>query len=359
MPIPHTAGRSGRLRLGYVAGFGAAQTVLPMAEIAEAERLGFDSVWTSEAWGMDAVSTAAWILARTERLKVGTAIMQMAARTPTCAAMSAMTLAALSGGRFMLGLGPSGPRVIEGWHGVPFDKPLARTREYVAIVRQVAAREAPLAHRGRHYRIPWDGPGSSGLGAPLRSALPAMPALRIYTAAVTPKGIACAAEVADGVLPIWMDPARPELIEPHIAEGLARAAGAAREREAFDVAPFVFVSLDEDLERARAPVRAHLALYIGGMGPRDRNFYNDYARRMGYEHAAARIQDLWLGGEKRAAAAAVPDELLDAVALIGPAARIRERLDTWKEAGRRGHVASLLAAGCSIEAMRLLAAELL
>jgi F420-dependent oxidoreductase-like protein len=329
-----------------------------MAQVMEAERLGLHSVWTSEAYGTDAVSTAAWILARTARIRVGTAIMQMPARTPTCAAMTAMTLNAMSGGRFLLGIGPSGPRVVEGWYGVPYGRPLSRTREYVDIIRQIAAREAPLVHRGRDYRIPYDGPDATGLGVPMKSILHADRDLKIYTAAITPKGIACAAEVADGVFPIWMSPERPELIEPHVAEGLGRAARP-RERSAFDVAPLVSVSLGDDLERARRPVREHMALYIGGMGPRGRNFYNDYARRMGYEEAAQRIQDLYLSGERTAAAAAVPDELLDEVALIGPAARIRERLQAWKEAGKRGHVGSLLAAGCSVEALRLLAEEIL
>src|SRR5262245_12807387 len=208
------------MRLGYVAGYGASQLELPMPQIMEAERLGLDSVWTSEAYGTDAVSTAAWILARTKRIRVGTAIMQMPARTPTCAAMTAMTLNAMSGGRFILGIGPSGPRVIEGWYGVPYGKPLARTREYIDIVRKIAAREAPLVHHGSHYRIPYDGPDGTGLGTPIKSILHADRTLRIYTAAVTPKGIACAAEVADGVFPIWMDPRRPELIEPYVAEGL-------------------------------------------------------------------------------------------------------------------------------------------
>jgi F420-dependent oxidoreductase-like protein len=346
------------VKLGFVAGYGAARLELPEAEIAEAERLGYDSVWTSEAYGTDAVSTAAWILARTTRIRVGTAIMQMPARTPTCAAMTAMTLNAMSGGRFILGLGPSGPKVVEGWYGVPYGKPLARTREYVSIIRQVAAREAPLRHQGEHYRIPWDGPGASGLGEPIRSILHADRSLRIYTAAVTPKGIACAAEVGDGVFPIWLDPERPELIEPHVAAGLAKRA-TPLDRAGFDVAPFVMVSLDDDLERARAPVRAHMALYIGGMGPRGRNFYNDYTRRLGYEAEAARIQDLYLAGEKKAAAAAVPDRLIDQVALAGPAARIRERLGAWKAAGRRGTVGTLLAGGASVAALRLLAEELL
>jgi F420-dependent oxidoreductase-like protein len=346
------------MKLGFVAGYGATQLELPMTQVEEAERLGFDSVWTSEAYGTDAVSTAAWILARTRRIRVGTAIMQMPARTPTCAAMTAMTLNSLSGGRFILGIGPSGPRVVEGWYGVPYGRPLARTREYIDIIRQIAAREAPLLHQGPHYRIPYDGVDATGLGAPMKGILHADRGLRIYTAAVTPRGIACAAEIADGVFPIWMNPDRPELIEPHVAAGFARAA-MPRERAAFDVAPMVPVSLHADLERARQPVRVHMALYIGGMGPRGRNFYNDYTRRMGFEAAAIRIQDLYLAGAREAAAAAVPDRLIDEVALVGPAARIRARLAAWKDAGRKGTVGSLLAAGCSVEALRLLAEELL
>lgn len=346
------------MRLGFVAGYGVAQASLPMDLVLEAERLGFHSVWTSEAYGTDAVSTAAWILARTTRIRVGTAIMQMPARTPTCTAMTAMTLNALSGGRFLLGIGPSGPRVVEGWYGVAYGRPLSRTREYIDIVRKVAAREAPLVHQGRDYRIPYDGPDATGLGVPMKSILHADPGIRIYTAAVTPKGLALAAEIADGVFPIWMNPERPELIEPHLAAGFARA-GAARDRAAFDVAPLVPVSLGDDLEAARRPVREHLALYIGGMGPRGRNFYNDYARRMGYAEAAQRIQDLYLAGDRAAAAAAVPERLIDEVALVGTAARIRERLGAWRDAARRGLVGSLLAGGCSAPALRLLAEELL
>lgn len=344
------------MRLGFIAGYGAAQVRLPLEEALEAERLGFDSVWTSEAYGTDAVSTAAWILARTTRIRVGTAIMQMPARTPTCAAMTAMTLNALSGGRFILGIGPSGPKVIEGWYGVAYGRPLTRAREYVAIVRQVASREAPLHHHGFHYRIPYDGPDASGLAAPMKGILHADPALRIYTAAVTPKGLACAGEIADGVFPIWLNPERPELWEPHVADGLHESG---RRREDFDVAPFVPVAMGDDLERCRQVVKRHLALYIGGMGPRGRNFYNDYARRMGHDQAAARVQDLYLAGDTAAAAAAVPDALVDEVALAGPADRIRARLAAWREAGRRGQVNSLLAGGASIEALRVLAEELL
>ncbi len=350
------------MRLGFMAGYSPAAVNVPMADILEAERLGFESVWTAEAYGSDAVSVAAWILAQTRHIKVGTAIMQMPARTPTCAAMTAMTLSALSGGRFLLGIGPSGPRVIEGWYGVPYGKPMTRTREYIDIIRQIAARRAPLEHEGYHYQIPFTGPGASGLGKPMKGILHGDPDLKIYTAAVTPAGLRTAAEVADGVFPIWMDPDRYELIGPYLDEGFSKGAQSgvpARGLATFDLAPFVNVSMGDDLEECRKPVRAHMALYIGGMGPRQKNFYAEYVQRMGYESEARLIQDLYLTGRKVEAAAAVPEALIDAVALVGPAGRIRERLAAWKSAGRAGQVTSMVLLGASPEAMRLLAAELL
>lgn len=346
------------MRLGVVAGYAPAALNVPMEQILAAEQLGYDSVWTSEAYGSDAVSVASWILARTTRIRVGTAIMQMPARTPTCAAMTAMTLNALSGGRFLLGIGPSGPRVVEGWYGVAYGRPMTRTREYIDIIRQIASREAPLQHAGVHYQIPYKGADSTGLGRPMQSILHADRQLRIYTAAVTPAGLSTAAEIADGVFPIWMDPERFDLIGPHLAAGFAKRAGG-QPRADFDVAPFVPVVLGDDLDACRAPVRAHLALYIGGMGPRQKNFYTDYARRMGYEAEAAQIQTLYLAGRKDEAEAAVPDRLVDAIALVGPAARIRERLSVWKAAGARGEIGSMLLAQASVEALRLIAGELL
>jgi F420-dependent oxidoreductase-like protein len=346
------------MRLGVVAGYSPSALNVPMEQILVAEQLGYDSVWTSEAYGSDAVSVASWILARTTRIRVGTAIMQMPARTPTCAAMTAMTLNALSGGRFLLGIGPSGPRVVEGWYGVPYGRPMTRTREYIDIIRQIASREAPLQHAGFHYQIPYKGPDGTGLGRPMQSILHADRQLRIYTAAVTPAGLSTAAEIADGVFPIWMDPERFDLIGPHLAAGFAKRAGG-QSRADFDVAPFVPVVLGDDLDACRAPVRAHLALYIGGMGPRQKNFYTDYARRMGYEAEAAQIQTLYLAGRKDEAEAAVPDRLVDAIALVGPAARIRERLSVWKAAGARGEIGSMLLAQASVEALRLIAGELL
>ncbi len=346
------------MRLGFVAGYSPAKMSIPMDLVLEAESLGYDSVWTAEAYGSDAVSPAAWILAKTSRIKVGTAIMQMPGRTPACTAMTAMTLDQLSGGRFILGLGPSGPQVVEGWHGVPYGRPLTRTREYISIIRKILAREAPVEHQGYHYQMPYRGEGATGLGKPLKSILHGDPALKIYTASISPNGVRCSAEVADGVFPVWMNPERFDLFEQPLKDGFAKAGGG-KSLEQFDVAPFVSVVLGDDVEQCRAPIKGMLALYIGGMGARDQNFYNDYAVRLGYEEEASRIQDLYLAGKKAEAMAAVPDQFVDEIALVGPSERIVERLGAWKEAGSKGHVGSLLVAGASPQALRLLAEEVL
>jgi F420-dependent oxidoreductase-like protein len=347
------------VKLGFLVGYSGAGMALPLDRVIEAERLGFDSVWTSEAYGSDAVSPAAWLLARTTRIQVGTAIMQMPARTPAMAAMTAMTLGALSGGRFILGLGASGPQVVEGWHGVPYGRPVQRTREYIAIIRAILARKEPLAFAGEHYQIPYAGPGASGLGKPLKSIMHGDPGLKIYTASIAPASIRMSAEIADGMFPIFMDPARFDLFAPALEAGFAKAGGG-KSLASFDLCPFVPVSMDDDLAAARRPIKQHLALYIGGMGAREKNFYNDYAKRLGYEAAAARIQDLFLAGRKAEAVEAVPDALVDAIALVGPAARIRERLEAWKEAGARRHVhAMLLGANASAEALRVVAEAVL
>ncbi len=346
------------MRLGLIAGYSPAELTIPMDRILEAERLGYHSVWTAEAWGSDAVSPAAWILAKTEKIHVGTAIMQIPARTPACAAMTAQTLYALSGGRFILGLGPSGPQVIEGWHGVAYGRPLTRTREYVSIIRKILERKERVTHEGYHYQIPYAGSDATGLGKPLKSILHGDPSMRIYTASISPNGIACSAEVADGVFPVWMNPERFDLFEESLAEGFAKAGGG-KTLEDFDIAPFVMAVMGDDLERCRGPVRGQLALYSGGMGAKDQNFYNDYAKRLGYEEAAAEIQDLYLSGKKADAMAAVPAELIDDVALVGPWERIRDRLGAWKEAGKKGHVRSMLIGGGDAELLRNLAEEIL
>ncbi len=347
------------MKLGIGAmGFGP-KAQIDLDRIRRAEELGFDSAWTAEAYGNDAVTPATWVLANTTRLKVGTSIMQMPGRTPAMAAMTAMTLDHLSGGRFILGLGASGPQVAEGWHGVPYGKPLTRTREYVQIVRQILAREKPLEFHGEVYDVPATGPGTTGLGKPLKSILHGNPEIPIYTASISPAGLRCAAEVADGVFPMMMDPENFDSVYlTHLEEGFARAGGG-KGLAGFAVVPGVTVVLSDDLEKARMPVKGHLALYIGGMGARNKNFYNDLAKRLGYEEAAVKIQDLYLDGKKAEAMAAVPDELVDAVHLVGSKDRVRDRLQAWKEAGRKGWVHTLNVGSPQVEALELLAEELL
>lgn len=329
------------MKLGLRLEMSGAQPRVPMDLVLEAERLGFDSVWSSESWGSDAVSPAAWVLAQTTRIKAGTSIMQIPARTPAMAAMTAMTLDALSGGRFILGIGPSGPQVVEGWHGVAYGRPIARTREYVEIIRKAVERTGVLTYSGDHYQIPYAGADASGLGKPLKSIIHGNHALKIYIAAITPAGIRNAAETADGVFPVFMSPERFDVLEPHLEAGFAKTGGK-RTLANFDICPFVPISLHDDVGQARLPVKQHLAFYIGGMGAREKNFYNDYAKRLGYGAAAAQIQDAFLSGRRNEAVAAVPDELVDEVALAGPAQHIRARLDGWKAAAARRHVDTIL-----------------
>jgi F420-dependent oxidoreductase-like protein len=327
--------------------------------IKHAEKLGFDSAWTAEAYGNDAVTTATWVAAKTETINVGTAIMQMPARTPAMTAMTATSLNQLSGGRFKLGLGPSGPQVVEGFHGVPYGKPLTRTREYIEILRLIWAREKPLEFSGTEYQIPCTGEGTTGLGKPLKSILHGDPSIPIYTASISPNGLACAAEVADGVIPMMFDPERyDEVLKPHLEKGFAKSA-AQKSLENFDVMTSCTVIVSDDIEKAMAPVKANMALYIGGMGARDKNFYNDYAKRLGFEEASVKIQDLFLSGQKPEAIAAVPDELVDAVHLVGPRDKIRDRLQAWKEAGKRREVGTMLLGAGQPEALEIVAEELL
>ena len=338
------------MRLGLLAGYFGPRVRINLDLIREAENLGFDSCWTAEAYGSDAIVPLAWIAAQTRRIRLGTAVMQIPARTPAMAAMTAMTLDALSGGRFILGLGPSGPQVVEGWHGVPYAKPLTRLREYIAIIREILRRERPVEFQGEVYQLPYTGPGASGLGRPLQSILHPRADMQIYTAAISPKGVETAAEVADGFFPAWMDPERFDLFAPSLEAGFKKAGGG-KSFEAFDVAPFVAVIVGDDVERCRQLVKPMLALYIGGMGAREKNFYNDFAKRLGYEEAAVRIQDLYLDGKKAEAAAAVPNELVDATALCGPRERIAERVERWKAVP----VGTLCLGAGQPEALRLMA----
>jgi F420-dependent oxidoreductase-like protein len=331
---------------------------IDMELVREAERLGYEAVWCGEAYGTDAVSPVAWVLAQTATIKAGTSILQMPARTPACAAMTAMTLQALSGNRFLCGIGPSGPQVVEGWHGVPYGKPLARTREYIAIIRRILERKAPLEFAGEHYQIPYNGPGATGLGKPLRSIVHGDPSLKIYTAAIAPAGLRTAGEVADGTLPFFMSPEQAEAIVGPVREGLAKA-GDDKTLADFDLAPYVRVAIGDDLAACRDAIRPNLALYIGGMGARSKNFYNDLAKRMGYEAAAETIQDHYLAGRRREAEAAVPDALIDETSLVGPTERVRERLRAWQAIAKDHRVGSLVLAGADIAALRTVAEAVL
>lgn len=346
------------MKLGLLLGYSGKNVNIPIDLIKQAESMGFDSVWTAEAYGNDAATASAWILAQTEKIRVGTAIMQMPARTPAMCAMTAMSLHQLSGGRFIVGLGASGPQVVEGWHGVPYGKPVTRTKEYIEIMRKIMAREGPVEYDGKMYQLPNKSEGTTGLGKPLKSILEACPDIPIYTASITPAGLRCAGEVADGVFPVWMNPDRYDVLGPSIQEGFDRAGGGKGLKD-FDIAPFVSVAMNDDVDVAFDALRPWLALYIGGMGARDKNFYNDYATRLGYGDAAKAIQDLYLEGKKDEAAAQVPNQLLDEVALVGPADRIRERLQSWKEAGKRGEVGSMLLGVGDPVVMELFAKEML
>ena len=325
-----------------------------MDMVLEAEKLGYDQVWQGESYGIDSVSPIAWALARTTRIKCGTGIMQLPARTPACAAMTAMTMNAMSGGRFLMGLGPSGPQVAEGWHGVAYGKPQARMKEYIEIVRKIFARDNALEHKSEHYEIPYKGEGATGLGKPLKTILKPDPGIRIYTAAIAPAGLRTAGEVADGVQPIFMSPEKSDLITKPVLEGMAKA-GRGASLDNFDITPFVRVQMGPDLQKCRDLIRPELALYIGGMGARSKNFYNDYAKRLGYEEAAIKIQDHFLAGRRNEAMAAIPDAMIDEMALVGPPDRIKGRLEDWKAASKGNAIGTMLLSVPSVEALRVAA----
>jgi len=307
------------LQLGY---WGAQPPEDPIGMAQEAERLGFDSIWTAEAWGSDAFTPLAWIGAHTSRIRLGTAVVQLSARTPTATAMAALTLDHLSNGRLTLGLGVSGPQVVEGWYGQPFAKPVSRTREYVDIVRQVLRRETPVASEGPHYPLPYRGEGAWGLGKtlkpithPLRADIP------IFLGAEGPKNIALAVEIADGWLPLYYSPQRPEIY----AESLAGA------KPGFEIAQMVIINIADDVATGLLPVKAMLGFYIGGMGAKKRNFHLELVSRMGFEAEAKKIQDLFFEGKQLEAIAAVPNAFADEISLVGPVDRIKDRLQAWRE----------------------------
>ena len=331
------------LKLGVQQGYWQRGPHANFLEIAqEAEKLGYDSVWTAEAWGSDAFTPLAWIGAHTSRIKLGTAIVQLSGRTPTATAMHALTLDHLSEGRLILGLGVSGPQVVEGWYGQPFSKPLARTREYVDIIRQVLRREGPVTSPGPHYPLPYTGPGAWGLGKPLKSIThPLRADLPIYLGAEGPKNVALAAEIADGWLPLYYSPFRPEVY----ADSLGTP------KPGFEIAVTTMVSVTDDLAAAYAPQKANLGFYIGGMGAKQRNFHKELMGRMGFEAEAQKIQDLFFAGRRAEAIAAVPDQFCDEISLVGPSARIRERLQAWRETP----VTTLLVPGADVATLRTVA----
>ncbi|MBI4514658.1 MAG: LLM class F420-dependent oxidoreductase [Deltaproteobacteria bacterium] len=338
------------MRFGLNAGYSGARVALNMELIKEADRLGFHSVWTAEAYGSDAITPASWILAQTARISVGTGIMQMPARSPAMTAMTATTLDQLSNGRFLLGLGVSGPQVVEGWHGVPYGKPLKRTREYIEIVRAIWARAKPLEHQGEHYQIPYRGAGATGLGKPLKSIVHGRP-IPIYVAATGLKSVEQAAEIADGWLPIFYSPYRAEQVYRDALHRGFNKAGNGKGLHNFDIAAGPVVILGDDVAGCLNFIKPVLALYIGGMGARGKNFYNELACRYGFEEAAKTIQDLYLEGKKDEAAAAVPDQLADEISLVGPKERIRDRLAAW----RASSVTTMVCGTMQVDAVRLLA----
>jgi F420-dependent oxidoreductase-like protein len=319
------------MKLGLQVGYSGAEVADHIASAKLADELDFHSIWTAEAYGSDAITPLVWMAAHTEKVKLATGIMQMPARTPAMTAMTAATLDALSGGRFICGLGLSGPQVVEGWHGEPYGKPLAKTREYIEILRTVWKREKPLEFSGEHYQIPYAGPGASGLGKPLKSILHPRPDIPIVVAAIGPRNVALAAEIADGFLPAFFNPYRSDVFTSSLEDGFSRRSHDLRPPSEFDVIAGCAVIVTDDVQSALSFVKPGLALYIGGMGARGRNFYNDLARRYGYEEAAKEIQDLYLDGKKKEATAAVPDELADAVSLVGPKERIKERFEAWRD----------------------------
>jgi F420-dependent oxidoreductase-like protein len=321
---------SGDITLGYNTGYWSSGPPSGAFEaVQEADRLGFDSIWTAEAYGSDAISPLAWWGAHTQNVRLGTAIVQMSARTPAATAMAALTMDHLSGGRFILGLGASGPQVVEGWYGQPYPRPLARTREYVQIVRDIWARQAPVDFHGDFYDMPLR--GGTGLGKPLKSTVhPLRSDIPIFLGAEGPKNVALAAEICDGWLPLFFSPKEDAFYRTCLAEGFA-ASGEEGKADRFEVASTVMIIPGDDPERCADMVRPFLALYAGGMGAKGANFHFEVFARMGYEDVALQVQDLYLQGKKAEAAAAIPLAMVEDVALVGPPDKIRAELEQWKE----------------------------
>jgi F420-dependent oxidoreductase-like protein len=331
-----TKRREKAMKLGLMIGYSGADMRLPIDRILRAEALGYDSVWTAEAYGSDAITPLAYIAALTKRIRLGTGVIQLAARTPANAAMSAATVDALAGGnRFILGVGVSGPQIVEGWYGQPWGKPYYRIRDYVTIMRKVLAREAPVTHQGREISLPYTGPGASGLSKPLKSILHMNPKLPIWLGAENEATVKLCAEICDGWLPMGLVPGSMPHYRPWLEAGFRRAGGG-KSFDHFEIFTAMPVIIDRDVKGALARLKPNVALYVGGMGARSKNFHKDLMARQGFAEAAERIQELYLAGRKQEAAEAVPDELVDLRALVGPPARIRERYKAWADCGASG-----------------------
>ena len=319
------------MKLAIGIGYSGGRVELPIDMVQRAEQLGYDSVWSAEAYGSDAVTPLAYLAAKTSRIKLGTGILQIPARTPAMCAMTMSTLDALSGGRVLVGLGMSGPQVIEGWHGVSYGRPAARIREYVEILHKIWDRREPVAFDGKVYRLPYQGDDASGLGKPLKSILHSR-RIPVYLATMKPLSIRITAELADGWLPIWFSPYRMAMFTADLEKGFARA-GNGKSLDTFDIVAGCTVVIGDDVEACLAQLKPTLALYVGGMGAKGRNFHNEMVSKYGYADIAAEIQDLYLAGRKQEATDLVPDELCDEISLCGPPARIRERFGAWQQAG--------------------------
>lgn len=318
------------MKLGISIGYSGRTIEVPLEQIKEAEAMGCDSVWTAEAYGSDALTPLAWIGSHTSKIKLATGIIQLSARTPAATAMAAITLDQLSGGRMILGLGVSGPQVVEGWYGMPYKKPLGRMREYIGIMRDIFEREAPLAHDGAHYQIPFTGDGAVGLGKPLKSILHGRPDIPIVVGAEGPKNIEQTAEIAEGWLAMLLSPVHfDKVYRPKLESGFEKA-GNGKSIKDFGIYVAQPIVPGDDIDACRDEVRPYLALYIGGMGAKGQNFHKNAIDRYGYEDATEQIQDLYLAGKKQEAAAAIPAELIDQLALLGPKQHMRDQLERWK-----------------------------
>ena len=337
------------MKLAIGIGYSGGRVELPIDMVQRAEQLGYDSVWSAEAYGSDAVTPLAYLAAKTSRIKLGTGILQIPARTPAMCAMTMSTLDALSGGRVLVGLGMSGPQVIEGWHGMSYGRPAARIREYVEILHKIWDRREPVAFDGKVYRLPYQGDDASGLGKPLKSILHSR-RIPVYLATMKPLSIRITAELADGWLPIWFSPYRMAMFTADLEKGFARA-GNGKSLDTFDIVAGCTVVIGDDVKACLAQLKPTLALYVGGMGAKGRNFHNEMVSKYGYADVAAEIQDLYLAGRKQEATDLVPDELCDEISLCGPPARIRERFGAWQQAG----VKTMMVQSTQPEALALMA----